>query len=302
MRAFLVLIALASVAHADSDADALTAQGEQLARDGEYSRAIDAFKQADAKEHSAKHACLIGLAYTRRELWSQAEIWLDRCKARSNASDPLPDWFAAAQAQLADKLKGVDTAALAIDVSPPDTPALISVSSFPPDETFSPRTIHLVPGTYVITGSVPGQPVATETVTVKLGADNHVTLTFKQPEKVQPPPPPPPVVVSPHPRSSLPKYLLIGAGAAGTVGIVFHVLASGERSDLQHANDINDPNAWQAHSGPFERDRAIAISCYSAAVIAAGVGLWLRHGDEDAPAPTAAIVPGGAVVGFEVRR
>ena len=224
MRAFVVLIALTAIAHADPDADALTAQGEQLARDGEYSRAIDAFKQADARAPSAKHACLIGLAYTRRELWSQAEIWLDRCKARANATDPLPDWFSAAQAQLAEKLKGVDTAALAIQVDPAETPALISVSSFPPDETFSPRTIHLVPGTYVVTGIVPGQPAATETVTVKLGAGNTVTLHFKQPEKhVEPAPPPPPVVVE-HTRSPLPKYLLIGAGAAGTLAIVFHVL------------------------------------------------------------------------------
>ena len=303
MRVLAILIALVAVAHADPDADALTAQGEQLARDGEYSRAIDAFKQADAKEHSAKHACLIGLAYTRRELWSQAEIWLDRCKARSNAGDPLPDWFPAAQAQLAEKLKGVDTASLVIEVSPPDAPALISVSSFPPDETFAPRTIHLVPGTYVISGSVPGQPVATETVTVKLGADNKVTLTFKQPEKVQPPPPPPPPkVVTPSAPSPLPKYLVIGAGGVGAVAILFHVLAAGERSDLQHANDINDPNAWQQHSGPFERDRAIAIGCYGVAAVAAGVGLWLWHRDEHAPAPTAALVPGGAVVGIEVRR
>ena len=98
LRALALVMLFASVAYAE-DADTLTAQGEQLAHDGEYSRAIETFKKADALAPSAKHACLIGLAYIRRELWSQAEIFLDRCKQRATAADPLPDWFAEATTQ-----------------------------------------------------------------------------------------------------------------------------------------------------------------------------------------------------------
>ena len=181
-------------------------------------------------------------------------------------------------------------------------PALISVSSFPPDETFGPRTIHLVPGTYVVTGTVPGLPAVTETVTVKLGADNTVTLKFEEPkpEVVKPLPPPPPPVV--HTRSPVPRYLLIGAGAAAIAGIGFHTLAYLERGKLQNAAGINDPNAFNDHRDTFEAERTLAITCYGLAAVAAGVGFYLHSRDEHAPAPTAALVPGGAVVGIEVRR
>src|SRR5690348_7144786 len=117
MRRWVPFVALlvASPARAD-DAESLTAQGEEQARNGEFTRAIELFKKADALAPSAKHACLIGLAYTRRELWSQAEIFLDRCKDRATAADPLPDWFAQATAQLAQKLAGVDVATVELRV------------------------------------------------------------------------------------------------------------------------------------------------------------------------------------------
>src|SRR5260221_12394729 len=95
-----VLALCAGSAAADDDPEAMTAHGEQLARSGEYTRAIALFKQADAIRPSAHHACLIGLVYTRRELWSQAEIFFDRCKLRATAADPFPDWFAEAGKQL----------------------------------------------------------------------------------------------------------------------------------------------------------------------------------------------------------
>jgi hypothetical protein len=297
----VVLILVAATAHADPepDADALTAQGEQLARDGEYSRAVQLFKQAEAKAPSAKHACLIGLAYTRRELWSQAEIWLDRCKERATAQDPLPEWFSAATAQLAEKLKAVDTAPLEIKVTPPTANAKISVSSFPPDETFAARTIHLVPGTYVLTGTVPGQPPITQTVTVKLGAANTVTLAFSEPPQRTPVPR---TVEATREPSNLSTYLFVGGGVLAAVGVGFHVVALRERGTLQDAQDANDPTTWRAHDGKFETERAVAIGCYTGAAIAVVAGILLRARHEDAPAISASLTPGGAMVGIEVSR
>src|SRR5690242_5920614 len=57
--------ALPAPVHAETPAE-LQAKGEQLAKDGRFSEAIDAFKAADRIERRASHACLIALAYTRR--------------------------------------------------------------------------------------------------------------------------------------------------------------------------------------------------------------------------------------------
>jgi hypothetical protein len=300
LRGLSLLLVFASVASADP-ADDLTAQGEQFARDGEYTRAIEAFKKADALAPSAKHACMIGLAYTRRELWSQAEIFLARCKTRATEADPLPDWFAAATTQLADKLKGVDTAALDIRVEPPDAAVQITVSSFAPDETFAPRTIHLVPGTYVITATAPDRASVSATATVKLGADNVVTLKLPPRPQPPPPPPPPPRPVA-HARSPLPRYLWIGAGAAAVVGVGFHVFAFHERSVMSDAADKNDLAGYQGAQGTFEFARGTTIGLYAAAAVAAGIGLFLRSEDDRAPVLTGAITHDGAMIGFEVRR
>src|SRR5438445_391861 len=112
------LLLLAQPARAD-DVDDLVAQGEALAKQAEWPR--------------AKHACLIGLAYTRRELWAEAELFLSVCRQRAAGDDPAPDWLDEAQHTLADKLAAAGAAPVAISVEPPDAIALVSVSSFAPD-------------------------------------------------------------------------------------------------------------------------------------------------------------------------
>ena len=173
-----VLLGFARVAVADDDPETLTARGEELARAGEYTRAIAAFKRADTIRPSAQHACLIGLVYTRRELWSQAEIFFDRCKLRASTSDPLPSWFDAAAVQLAQKLGSVDTAEVVIKVEPAAAAAAaaVSLSMFPADETFEPRTIHVAPGSYVITVRSPGYEPRSETIAPRPGTPTVVTL------------------------------------------------------------------------------------------------------------------------------
>ena len=303
MGRWIVIVALLATARpvfAD-DPEALTTQGEALAKSGEFSRAIELFKRADAIAPSAKHACLIGLVYTRRELWSQAEIFLDRCKQRASASDPLPDWFAEATAQLAQKLSGVDVAEVAIEVEPPSVAnvAVVSVSTFPPDETFEPRTIHLVPGIYVISASAPGYRSSSETVTAKLGASTVVKLKLAELPHARPTQ----RTESGGDHRALARDLLIGAAAVAVVGIGFHIIASLERSDLETAATNNDPMDWSAHSNAFEASRGAAIGCYSVAVIAAAVGvvLHVQHHDS-APILTGSVGPGSAIVGLELRR
>jgi hypothetical protein len=71
MLPILVIAAVARLAHADDVAD-LEKRGQELAKQNEYTQAIDAFKRADRLAPRAAHACMIGLAYLRREMWPQA--------------------------------------------------------------------------------------------------------------------------------------------------------------------------------------------------------------------------------------
>jgi hypothetical protein len=270
---------------------ALVTQGEELARSGEFSRAIVAFKQADKLRPSAGNACRIGLAYTRRELWSQAELFLARCKQRATDADPLPSWFDAASAQLAAKLAEVDAAAIDVRVDAPN--ALISVSSFPPDEEFAPRAIHLTPGSYTIIAHAPDREPSSVPIAVEGRTAQIVTIALRHP----PPPPPPP----PTRDQKLGRLLLyIGAGAA-VVGVAAHGWSAYERSQLDDARAANDPVFWDRNAGSFETARALAIGGYTVAVAGIVIGAILRtHGSE--PAISATVDPHAATIGLEWHR
>jgi hypothetical protein len=153
----VVVLAWGRLLHAESAAD-LEARGEAAAKAGDFAGAIDHFKAADKLEVHASHACLIALAYMRRNLWAQAELWRAQCHARASAGDPLPDWIAEADAQFDASLAAANVAEVTIAVTPGD--ARIAIMGFAPDETFVPRAVHLPPGTYELTASAPGYTTA----------------------------------------------------------------------------------------------------------------------------------------------
>lgn len=256
----MLVLLVASTAKAD-DAEDLVASGEALAKRGEYSRAIEAFKQADARHPRAVHACLIALSYTRRELWAQAEIALASCHARATSDDPLPGWVDALDQTLADKIGAVDVSPISIRVEPPSPAAMISISSFSPDETFAPRVVHLAPGTYVVSAAVPGRGRATSTVVVADRTPQTVILRFVPPA-----------------RPSRVPWLVAGAGgllAAG--GLAWDLLAvQPVRSDLDEAAAGFDSQRWLDRSRLFDRRRAIAVGLFTGAAVAISVGVALR--------------------------
>ena len=288
MRALLVLAVLARTAAADDDADALTAQGETLARAGEFTRAIELFKRADAIHPSAHHACLIGLAYTRRELWSEAEIFFDRCKQGATAADPLPDWFSDASTQHDQKLHAANIAEVEIRVVPETARATLSISSFPRDETFGPRKLH-VPGNapYDLTVSAPGYWPAHHSLAPVAGTSTVVTIELEP--KVKRPP-------------SRAAWFWIGAAVLAAGGGVAHAFAVHDDHQLQAANDANDLAAWNARDPTFSRDRVLAIGCYSAAVVAATIGVVLHVRHETWVAPRIVAGGGTMMLGLEVHR
>jgi len=301
MKALVGLAVMAAVvvpprvAGAD-DVDDLVAQGDDLARRAEYAQAIDKFKAADLKRPRALHACMIGLAYLRRDHWPQAEVFLGRCRKRAVASDPLPDWMDDAESQLKARLAAAPVTAVEIRVAPPGVAALVTISAFAPDESFDPQTIHLAAGRHTITVSAPGFTSVTRDITIPGSGTETIDITLLPvPEpRVEPPPPPPPPPVVDRPASGRARRwgngLLIGAGGAAVGAIVLHALAYRERGKLDDARASGNGAAYNDHETAFDFERVGAISLYAVAGIAAGVGFYLRSVGRDVPAQISAAI------------
>lgn len=291
-----------AIATAESG-DELRTRGEQLAKDGRFTEAIDAFKAAERIEPRARNACLIALAYTRRELWPQAEIWLEQCEARATASDPAPTWVPVAKQQLAERLGTVNVAAVEIKVEPAGTDAKLSVSSFAPDERFAPRTIHLPVGRHVIIATAAGFEDAQQTVEVTGKAPTQVTITLKPTRSA-----PPPMTSSSAPAPSKVPWIVMGAGGGLVlVGAILHATYyRGAREDLATARD----NGMEEDGGPltdsWSRARGVTIGVYAAgaATILAGVVLKATvFQNKEAPVAVGVLpTDGGGMVSVEWSR
>jgi hypothetical protein len=264
---------------------ALIHQGEDLARAGDFSHAIALFKQADHLRATAATSCRIGLAYTRRELWPQAEFFFSLCQSRATATEPVPTWLPAAQRQLTEKLAAVDAALIDLRVEPAGAAARLTISSFLPDEQFPPQPIHLTPGQHVLTAQAPGYASAHLTLTITRNVPQIVSLSLA-------PLPPPPT------RGERLRAVLwpVAAGLAVT-GVAFHLLARDERATLQAAHDAHDPVAWDRHAGTFATYRDLTVASYVLATSALLAGYLLgRDHDEAAPRLSAAAQPHGALL------
>ena len=288
----LVLVTASTVVYAEPSAQDLQAQGEQLAKDGRFSEAIDAFKAADKQQPTASHACLIALAYTRRELWPQAEIFLARCHERATPADPLPDWVPVAEQQIHDRLATANAAPVTIQVTP--ATAQLAVSSFAPDETFSPRTIHLPPGHHVIIATAPGFETAQKEVAVDSKDPQTVTIDL-QPVGQQKPVPKLDVPVAPPPpaehHSSFGKKLVIGGAVLAGAGLITYGWMGYEWSQLR----TQDPAKWDAHDGNYSLARGLTIGLWAVGGAALVTGLLWPSSPER---PAIAVMPsnGGGMV------
>jgi hypothetical protein len=295
VRGGLVVVSLLVLAHAAraDDVDDLVAQGEALAKQAEWSRAIQAFKAADAKRPRARHACLIGLAYTRRELWAEAELFLSICQQRARADDPAPDWLAEAQHTLGEKLVAAGAAPIEIAVEPSDAIALVSVSSFAPDETFAPRTIHLAPGTHVITATAPGYRPAKQEIAITTAAPQTVKLRLGGTHE------PPRAGHGSH----LPLYLLVAGGVFAAGGLAYDELAVQPAADkLTVTYNYQYAAIPQSDFDKFHTRQKIAIGMFGAAAALAVTGAILHFalGSETAPTTVSGVVgPHGGAVTLE---
>jgi len=286
----LVVLTSASVAYAEPTAPELQAEGEQLAKDSRFSEAIDKFKAADRLQPTAGHACLIALAYTRRELWPQAEIFLARCHERATPQDPLPDWVPVAEQQIADRLATANAAPVTIDVSPPNAKALLTVSSFAPDETFAPRTIHLPPGHHEILAEAVGYEPARAEVIIESKDPKRVTITLDKPA---PPPPHRELATDQQPQHQSPwgKRLLVGGLVIGGAGLV----ATGVMSYEYYAAKKSAAD-YDSHIDTYRTTRIAAISLLAVGGGLAITGYLLHRTDEHASVAAAPLPEGGAMI------
>ncbi|MBA2538710.1 MAG: hypothetical protein H0V17_03670 [Deltaproteobacteria bacterium] len=303
MRALgcLVVLCLASTATADPVGERVAA-GEELAKQARWTEAIESFKAADKIEKRAKHACLIALAYVRRELWPQAEVFLTLCHERATASDRVPDWVQLAEQQLKEKLAKAKVAVVHIRVVPAEiaSQTSIGVSAFEPDELFAPRTIHLGHGKHLITAKAPGRETRQQTIEIVDDSPREVMVDFdaKAPEVI--PAAAKPVAKGP---SKIPLIVTSVGGALVFAGAGYHLFAfKSTRDDLAAAPD---DAAYTALEGKFDSQKRNTIILYSvgAAVVVTGLVLGYRmRKSERKPSVGAMVAPGGAMVVMEWNR
>lgn len=291
--------ALASEVTAE-DADRLRARGETLAKDGRYSDAIDAFKAADRVERRASHACLIALAYTRRELWPQAEIFMAKCHERARPDDPAPDWMTKAEQQISERLATANVAPISITTEPAVS-AELTVSSFAPDESFSRRTIHLPFGQHVIFAKAQGYEVAKQEIDVRDRKPQsvviHLVKAGEQPASaIAPPPPPQPS------RTQLPTKPVLFAGA-GLIAAGVVVNATFYLSARDQLAESTTPAEYQRRESAYDISRTVMFGLYGVGAAAAITGIVFFALDRDRE-PTIATVPirGGGIIALEWRR
>lgn len=298
-------------AFADQTTASLVAEGEQIAKQGRYSEAIERFKAADRLEQRASHACLIALAYTRRELWSQALIFLDLCESRAKPGDPLPSWLGAVKQQMAERLATANVAPVELVVEPPTTAeVMLTVSSFAPDERFAPRTIHLPPGRHVVVARAGNGAQVEQSIDIVDRSPRKVVFDFtSKPPPVEPPPPvvpPAPRSVAEHSRKTVP-YAIIGSGSALVLaGAISHLFwFKPARDELVTAIGQADRVRYDTWEDDFDRRRSITLAFYATGAVAIGVGVALRYTvfrDREALAFTAQPQDGGALVTIGWRR
>jgi len=279
-------------ARAEPTAAELQAQGERLAKAGRYSEAIDAFKAADRREVRASHACLIALAYTRRELWPQAEIFMQACHERARPSDPEPEWVPQAEALIEERLRSANAALVELSTDPARPDVELSVSSFAPDETFGPRAIHLPLGRHAVLARAPGfEDERTEIQVADRSARRVVIKMWRVGKRPRPPSPP----------SHLDRYLMYGGLGASVAGAAVHLLwYRDNRAELDRARRDKDLVAYRDAEPAYDASRWLTLGLYAAGGAAVIAGSYLHHRRRERRAEAAVTVlplpEGGGVV------
>jgi hypothetical protein len=282
------VVALCSSARADSLAD-LQASGEELAKNGRYGEAIAKFKEADKIEKRPTFACLIALAYTRKENWPQAELYLSLCHERGAAAGAtLPDWVPLADQQIKERLDAAGVVPVTIRVEPTGVDVKLTVSSFAPDEQFGPRTIYLPLGTHAIVAHSPGHDDVKRVIEIKDWA-KPIEVVIDLDAK--------PLDAAPRIKrgGTLMKAGLIVAGA-GLVSYGVFGFAWWKEKSIADADPSNDGD-YAKYYDLYTYTRISTIALWTAGAGLMIGSLVLRGSSGEAPTVTLAPTDGGGMIG-----
>jgi len=259
MRAFAVLVLLATTAHADPG-DAELEEGKLLATQRRYKEAIVQFKAARvAAPARPEPDCLVALAYRRLERWAQARLFLDRCTAEAQH----PDYYSQLVTDISAGLAHAGLTEVRFVLKP--TGARVSIASFAAGETTGVRAIYLEPGRELVDVEAPGFPGQQRAIEVPVAGPYEVTIDLTAPPE--------------RPAQARPgRYVVVASGGVIAIGIVAHVLAASTRSDLTAS-----AQSYDREVGTFKTERGIAIGAYALGAVGLAVGAWLWHREGVAP-------------------
>lgn len=245
--------------------------------------ATQLFKDALALGDDPLIECDLGLALHYLGEDARAHARLTRCMPRLAAVSPdkvagyrgVEDEVAAAVAK--------DHVAVDVATSPPG--AVVSVSTFPADETvLAPTLIWLRPGKHTLTAHVDGHvDIATTIELTDADVTARARKTWrgkleKEPGEIAPirrdPEVPPERVDAPPPpaRSKTPAYATLAAGGVLLVGAgVVHYLAYDKK---QHLGTLRGAE-YNDYLPTYQTYQRATIGLYAAGAVATGVGAWL---------------------------
>jgi hypothetical protein len=289
MLATLVVFTRAAFADEPSAADISAArdlgrEGIKLADAGKCAEAIDRFSRAEKLYHAPTILARLGECQVKIGKIVQGSENLQKV-----VHEPLPDkappQFVKARERAQKILKEVEgkIGRLKIIVNaPPKTEVTIKIDGEPVSAALIGADRPTDPGEHFVEAVAPGYLKSSETVVIKEGGSETVTLDMKIDPEAPPPPPPPDehkvlaAPAPPPPSSSGLKtagFVVLGVGAAGiVVGSIFGFVTLSQKSDLDKLCPGPDHTCPPGQQGKI--DSANAMGWVSTiGFIAGGVGV-----------------------------
>lgn len=264
---WLVLAMSASVASADTSADSLVAEGEQLGKAGDFEGALAKFRQAETIEPRAVHDCWIALAQRRLRRWTSARFHLDRCKQRAGGTAPV-SWFRTVADEVQAGLDDGGFEPVEIATEPPG--ATVVIREIAGERWTSPVTLYLSGETRTVSVSLNGYRTLTRTVSIPGQHEHEIELERGRPISTEGGGGSDRAAASAQSSATGPWFLIGTGAAAGAIGGVFHYTGYRART---RATD--KPDQYDEEVDRLRRDRAIALSLYGVGAATIGTGLYL---------------------------